>query len=462
MSSRPDSALLERYLDRICRRLWFVTPRERRETREELRQHLETLAAHAARRVGAKQAMEEAMEKFGDPKQIAKDLSRQHLRRRRWLRILLKTAGGLALTLLIGALGYSAYWYFALSKPVEQEAALIPVSSASSTLAAIETVQDGYARQIQSMRFQSEQGVHTYYQGHADRTVPHIYQVAAKGDRYYSRDISDDRYGQAPNEALHIDDVYISDGKTMRENLVDWNGTASRHSLGERHGGIAYLRDNNFKPHDPDAVLKYGYKVHGAWIGDMLRRGKPSLEGMVMDARFGPLTVVRCRSKASWGSPEEVRLWLAPKFGWLAVKTETRESNARPPFAQQMVYETEKLVRSGSRWVASEGKMRFAALGLGRQQALGNTSEHFTNIVFNDVPDSRFILHDPVGTQVLSVDFQNTFVLQPSGQWKKEPSEHASSFLSVLFYPLMECIVLVVGVGLVVITRKRQKRRLTA
>ena len=460
MSSRLETALLERYLDRICRRLWFVTPRERRETREELRQHLETLAAHAARTVDTRQAMEEAMEKFGDPKQIGAELSRLSLRRRRWLRILLKTAGSLALTLLIGLLGYSAYWYFALSQPLESEAALTPILSASSTLAAIQDAQDGYARQVQSIRFEYTQSVHTYYQGHADKMVPHIYQVAAKGDRYYSRDISDDHYGDEPNQTSYVDDVYVSNGKIMRENLVEWNGSSSRRHIGERHGGIAYLRDNKFKPLDPDAVLQYGYKVHGVWIGDLLRRGKPHVEGTVMDTRFGPLTVVRCRNMTTWGSQEEVRLWLAPKFGWLAVKTETWLPYARPPFALQMVYETEKLIKSGRLWVTSVGKMRYAALGLGRQQALGDSSPHFTNIVFNDVPDSRFLLHDPVGTQVLSVDFQNTFVLQPSGQWKKEPSEYASSFFSDWFYPLVGLAVFGVGLGLIVLTRKRQKRRL--
>ena len=107
MSRRPERTPLDRYLDRICRRLWLVPARERRDTREELRQHLTTLAAHAARTVPAAEAMEDAMKKFGNPKEIGGELSRQHLRRRRWLSALLKTAAGAALTLTVLMVGYS-------------------------------------------------------------------------------------------------------------------------------------------------------------------------------------------------------------------------------------------------------------------------------------------------------------------------------------------------------------------
>ncbi|MDQ2800114.1 MAG: permease prefix domain 1-containing protein, partial [Armatimonadota bacterium] len=161
MNSRPERPPLDRYLDQICRRLLFVSARERRETREELRQHLNTLAAHAARQVEPAKAMEEAMKKFGDPKEIGHELSKQHLRRRRWLSALLKTAMGTALTVLIVVFGYSAYWYFALSQPLEREPAPTPVASVAATLAAIQAAQDGYAHQIHSVRFQSTQTVHT-------------------------------------------------------------------------------------------------------------------------------------------------------------------------------------------------------------------------------------------------------------------------------------------------------------
>lgn len=462
MSERPERTPLDRYLDRICRRLWLVPARERRDTREELRQHLEKMAAHAARTVGPTAAMEDAMKKFGDPKQIGGELSRQHLRRRRWLSVLLKTAAGVSLTLLVLVVGYSGYWYFALSKPMEREPTPTPIVSAAATLATIQAAQDGYARQIQSVRFQGVQEVHTFYQAHPDKMVPHTYQVAAKGDRYYSRDASTFRSGDSANPICHVDDVYVSDGRTMRENLVSWNGSESSHHRGERHGGIAYLRDNKFKPHDSDEVLQYGYKVHGVWIGDMLRRGMPTVEGTVTDSQFGLLTVVRCRNKTAWGADEAVRVWLAPKLGWLAVKTESSEAGARPPFALRTVYEARQFVKVGAFWAASEGRFHYDAVGAGRQQEIAAHPERFSDIAFNDVPDSQFVLHNPVGTRVLSVDFQNTFVRQPSGQWKKEAAFPESDSTSIWSHLIMGLTVLGAGVGYLVVMRKRRRPRLAA
>lgn len=461
MSSRPEHSSLDRYLDRICRRLLFVSARERRETREELRQHLEMLAAHAARHVESTEAMEEAMEKFGDPQQIGSDLTRQHLRRRCWLSALLKMAAGAALTLLIAVVGYSAFWYFALSRPMEREPAPTPVASGAATLAAIQAAQDGCARQIQSVQFQSQQEVHEYYQGHADKMVTHIYQVAAKADRYYSREVSNCRYGDGPDQVSHEDDVYVSDGKTMRENLTEWDGHSASTLARQTHGFRVYLRDNNYKPHDPDEVLQYGYKVHGVWISDMLRRGKPSVEGMVTDARFGPLTVVRCRNKTRWGADEAVRLWLSPKLGWMAVKTEAREANARPPFGLRMLSEARNVVHVGTLWAASEGRFRYDALGLGRREKVADHTQHFANIVFNNVPDSLFIAHYPIGTRALSADFQKVSVLQPSGQWKEETSDYASSPASEWPYLMAGLAALGAGLGFVTVTRKRRGRRLT-
>ncbi len=339
------------------------------------------------------------MKKFGDPQKIGKELSRQHLRRRRWLSVLLKTTLGLTLTLLTAALGYSAYWYFALSRPIEREAALTPLASAASTLAVVQAAQDGYARQIQSVRFRGSNTVHHYNGSRDNGETTDAYEVASKGPLYYSREIGDSRYGTKPEETMHSEVVWIFDGQTMRQIYTGWNGSADSVRAKETYGVSAYLPGGGFKPHDPNAVLKYGYKVDGVWIGEMLRRGKPSVEGIVTDARFGPLTVVRCQNRTPWGSKEDVRLWLAPKYGWIAVKTETKETGARPPFGLEMVHQTNRLVKSGAFWVARAGQMRYSALALGRQQALGAFPQNFTDIVFNDVPDSRFVAHYPLETR---------------------------------------------------------------
>ncbi len=462
MSRKPDPAPLDRYLDRICRRLWLVPARERRDTREELRQHLERLAAHAARTVSTAEAMEDAMKKFGDPKQIGSELSRQHLRRRRWLSMLLKTASCVALTLLVVTVGYTAYWYFALSRPMEQEAAPTPSPSASSTLAAIQAAQDGYARQIQSVRFQGSNTVRSYNGSKYEGEFTHAYEVASKGLLYYSREVADERYGTKPDETRHSDDVWIFDGRTMRDLLTEWNGPIGSTRARQTHGVSAYLPGGGFKPHDPDEVLQFGYKVDGVWIGDMLRRGRPTVEGTVNDAQFGPLTVVRCENTTHWGQGESVRLWLAPRLGWMSVKTETGVADGRPPFALQMVRETRRVVKVGALWVTSEGRFEYAALGLGRRQEIGNHRRRFENIAFNDVPDSLFVPHYPVGTRfwTLATDAHPSLPTTLA-HYQEAPPVAADSVFSLWLYELAGVMALL-GIGFAVLRARRRGRGLTA
>ncbi len=417
MSRRPERAPLDRYLDRICRRLLFVSARERRETREELRQHLESLAAHAARRVESTQAMEDAMEKFGDPKEIGNDLSRQHLRRRCWLAVLLRLTTGLALTLLTLVIGYSAYCYFALSKPMEREPAPTPITSAAATLAAIQTAQDKYARQIHSVRFTgSRMGeLRSGWNGWKHMgTFPETYEVASKGKMYYAHSVSDERYGTKSDETIHTEAVDIFDGQTMREVYTEWNGPVGSPRARRTHHVSAYLPGDH-QPFDPDEALQSGYKVHDAWIGDVLRRGAPVVEGTMSNARFGPLTVVRCRNTASWGSKETVRLWFAPKLGWMSVKTEItvggsgllppmREIGFFPPVAPPMrdIRETTSVAKVGTLWVTTEAQRRMDYLTAGRRVQIVNSPQHYADITLNSVPDSLFILHYPPGTQFWS------------------------------------------------------------
>ena len=404
MGRRPECAPLDRYLDRICQRLWLVPAREWRETREELRQHLERLAAHAARTVEPTAAMEEAMEKFGDPKKIGNELSKQHLRRRRWLSVLLKTAAGAALTLLIVTIGYSTYWYFALSRPMEQEAAPVPIASAATTLMAIQAAQDGYARQIQSVRFRGTSTGRSYFGNKYTGEFTHTYEVASKGSLYYSREVADERYGTRPDETRHSDDVCIFDGRTMREVMTEWNGPPGSTRTKQTHGVSAYLPGGGYKPYDPDEVLQYGYKIHDTWIGDVLRHGRPVVEGTVMHPQFGPLTVVRCRDKAPWGPAETVRLWLTPRFGWMAVKIETQETSIRPNLPTRQVNETSTVTKVGPLWVATDGNLRVDYAALGYQQQLIDRPRHFADVAFNDAPDSIFSVQYPVGTHLWTMD----------------------------------------------------------
>jgi len=463
MSRRPERAPLDHYLDRICRRLWFASARERRETCEELRQHLTSLAAHAARTVSAAEAMEDAMDKFGDPKQIAQDLSRQHLRRRRWLSALIKTVKVSALAVLMLCLGLTGYWYFGLSRPMEREVAPTPVASAAATLAAIQAAHDGYARQIQSVRFQGNNIVRSYNGNKFEGEFTHTYEAASKGPLYYSREIADERYGMKPDETMHSEDIRTFDGRTMRDLLTDWNGSAGSTRAKETLRISAYLPGGAFKPHDPGAeILQYGYKVDGVWIGDMLRRGKPVVEGTVSDAQFGPLTVVRCGNMTQWGQGKSARLWVSPRLGWVAVKTETQEAGGRPPFALQTVHETQSVVKVGTLWVTSDGRFEYGALGLGRRQEIGNQPRHFANITFNDAPDSLFVPRYPVGTRfwTLATDAHPS-VPTTLEDYQAAPSVAEQSVFSLWLYELAG-VALLSGVGFAVLRVRRRGQRLMA
>lgn len=464
MNSRPERAPLDRYLDRICRRLFFVSARERRETREELRQHLETLATHAARSVAPTQAMEEAMEKFGDPKEIGNELSRQHLRRRRWLAALLKTVKVSALVVLILCLGLIGSWYFALSKPMEYEPAPTPIASAAATLAGIQAAQDGYARQIQSVRFQASQTYHNY-NGKTDMgESTTTYEVASKGALYHSREVADSRLGSKPEETSHAEDVWISDGKTLREVLMESNGPAGSPRAKETYGVRAYLRDNRYKPFDADELMQYGYKVHDTWISSVMRRGNPVIEGTAMHPRFGLLTVVRCGGTTPWGQPETVRLWFAPNLGWMAVKTETKRG-LHPQFPEREIEETEQVAKSGAFWATTQGKIHLDYLGLGRRQPIIDRHRHFANIAFNTVPDSLFTVHYPIGTQLWTGagDTTKLSVLRPSGRWEAQPQLLMRPPDVAPRWPFALAGVIVLGgVGFAVLRVRRRGRRVSA
>lgn len=464
MNSRPERPPLERYLDQICRRLLFVSAHERRETREELRQHLEHLAAHAARRVEPAKAMEEAMKKFGDPKEIGTELSKQYLSRRRWLSALIKLVKVSALAIFVTCAGLTGFWYFALSQPLKCEPSPTPISSATATLAAIQAAQDGYARQMHSVRFQSSQTIHAYYQGHGDKMVTHAYQVAAKGRLYYSREIADERYGLKPDETMHSADVYVSDGKTLREVLTEWNGPTGSPRARKTHSVSAYLRDNNYKPHEPDEALQFGYKVHDAWIADVLRRGNPVVEGTVTDPKFGLLTVVRCRNTTPWGQAETVRLWLAPQLAWMAVKTEMRETGLSPNLPTRVINETEDVAKAGAFWVTMDGKLQVDYAALGHRQPVVERPRHFADIAFNTVPDSLFAVHYPVGTMLWTGYGDNTklSVLRPSGRWEAQPLMNSPGILSYWPFALVGLVTLGAVLTLAMMGIRRRGRRLTA
>ena len=408
MSRRPERAPLDHYLDRICRRLWFASAREKRETREELRQHLGSMAAHAARTAEPTSAMEDAMKKFGDPKEIGDDLSRQHLRRHRRLVLLFRLTTGLALLLLTLTLGYSGYCYFALSRPMEHEPAPTATTSGTAALAAIQAAQDGYARQIHSVRFR---GAHTGrivndwhgIQYGVASTFSEPYEVASKGKLYYAHSVTEERYGPKPDETIHTDAVNIFDGQTMREVYTEWNGPAGSPRARQTHQVSAYLPGPH-QPSDPDEVLECGYKVHSAWVGDVLRRSHPIVEGTVGDADFGTLTVVRCRDTAS-GQPETVRLWFAPRLGWMAVKTGSNFHGSGllppmpevglvlPPPPSREIRRATAVAKVGPIWVATEVQRQSDYLVAGRQVPIVSGPLRFTDITLNSVPDTLFVSH---------------------------------------------------------------------
>ena len=197
------------------------------------------------------------MKKFGDPNRSAKTSPGSILRRRRWLYVLLKTTTGAGPDAADpGVVGYSAYWYFALSRPIAREPAPTPIASAAATLAAIQAAQDGYARQIHSVRFRGSQTVHSFNGAKDEGEFTHTYEAVSKGALYYSREIADERYGAKPDETRHSDDVWVFDGRTMRNLLTEWNGPDGSARAKETYGVSAYLRDKQFKPHDPDEVLR--------------------------------------------------------------------------------------------------------------------------------------------------------------------------------------------------------------
>jgi len=110
-----------------------------------------------------------------------------------------------------------------------------------------------------------------------------------------------------------------------------------------------------------------------------------------------------------------VRLWFAPKLGWMSVKTEItvggsgllppmREIGFFPPVAPPMreIRETKAVTRIGTLWLTTEAQRRMDYLTAGRRVQIVSGPLRFTNIALNSVPDALFVPHYPPGTQFWS------------------------------------------------------------
>lgn len=168
MSSPPENAVVEAYLDRLRRHLRYWSASEREDVCQEVRSHLESLTAAyqvQGREPGA--AQEEAMRQFGDPEAVGRQFAREKARRRPFTR-LRRAAAVVAAALVAVWLGLFVWLWLLPSRPLEHRLAPTPLPPAAqaTTLAAILAAHDGFKRDIQSLRCQTSHQTGISYARH--------------------------------------------------------------------------------------------------------------------------------------------------------------------------------------------------------------------------------------------------------------------------------------------------------
>ncbi len=166
-------------------------------------------------------------------------------------------------------------------------------------------------------------------------------------------------------------------------------------------------------------VLSFGYQVEGMqtpWIGDLLQRNAFQLLGTEESAKFGSLCRVRGVS-----NDHEITFWFAPRYGFLAVRTEVRPRNGK---GYGETYEIMELKRASDLWFAQRAVRKaffFPAGDLDSRYVI-----NVGDIALNSVPDSVFKLNLPAGHKIYDQDKDVLYTLGAAGE-KTEDQTYTNS-----------------------------------
>jgi hypothetical protein len=166
----------------------------------------------------------------------------------------------------------------------------------------------------------------------------------------------------------------------------------------------------------PPHVLSFGYQVEGVhsspWIGDLLQAGTFQLLGIEESARsrFGTLCLVR-----GVLNDDEITFWFAPKFGFIAVRTEVRPTSEK---GYRSTYEIMELLRVNDLWFAKKAvrKMSFYPSGKLHLRYKINVDD----VTLNSVPDATFELNLPPRRTLYDQDKDVRYIIGANGEQSED------------------------------------------
>lgn len=143
-------------------------------------------------------------------------------------------------------------------------------------------------------------------------------------------------------------------------------------------------------------ILNFGYKVFGQWVCDILQSEQCKLNGTENHPKLGKLyrfsvekkagLLSRLTSKGAAG--EQIRFWLAPKYGFLAVRSESE--GTAPPGHQRLVLRVDRAERRGSIWFPVEDIREWYSIEGNKETLLSTNHLRISRFELNNVPDSLF------------------------------------------------------------------------
>lgn len=164
--------------------------------------------------------------------------------------------------------------------------------------------------------------------------------------------------------------------------FVNTQHTNGEGDIGSRKEAVqGIIQQSNFTLVLP---LSVGPQVYGKWVAESLRSGQYTLKGTVQDLRHGLLY----QFDGSTGSSQGTRLWLAPKYEFLAVRTEF-ETQVHDRH-QLTVRELDRAEQHGSLWFPVAGTVRHFEIEGNKRTLLIQSQFQVDHLELNNVPDSLF------------------------------------------------------------------------
>lgn len=163
-----------------------------------------------------------------------------------------------------------------------------------------------------------------------------------------------------------------------------------------------------FHPVEP---LRFGYRLSGSkWIAEDLRARPFRITGVEADPSFGTLYVLQGTTHN--GRPR--RYWLAAERGFLAVRVVDGDEEAANSLVVR--HECLRAEQRGSLWFPVWGVSQAYSTRDGRRQLIDRSEITVSHWVINKVPDSRFEVNLPRGSEAWNADERTVSRIASNGE----------------------------------------------